>query len=263
MRWLQDVVRRVDQDVWRQRLRAAFEADNTATLASLAREAKVAAQPPRTLLKLARYLATKNENDAALQLLEQAHREYPAHVDMATELTYQAFIRLPGSQDPDMARALAEVAFEPRSYGAMINLGSAFGKRGDNEAAIACFRKAAEMRLVSSDTSNPELPALVNLTVALANTGRLSEAEVAGAKLADPRIDPREGNMYLNNLGIAYHRQGDVEKAIELHRKALTADEGDRWSEDCLRWVLKAAGRDAEAAALKQVPSQLKFMRVK
>ena len=239
---LNQIIQEVDKDPWRQNLRGAISSDDVTPLVRLAQQAEVSAQAPRTLLLLARELHARGETGLSVQLLEQSQQVYPGHQKSAVELGYQTFSQLPEFPNPSVSQALADVAFQPRSYQAMVELGRAFWMAGDFEQSVFVLRKATEM--------DPDRHlAFANLSVALASLGRLAEAENALEKAKATTKGRTYLSLDLNNLAIGYYRQGDSDKAIALHREALARMDA-RWIRDCLRFVLTAEGQEEEDAAL-------------
>jgi tetratricopeptide (TPR) repeat protein len=107
-------------------------------------------------------------------------------------------------------------AIEPEHTNHWLNLGVAYRKLNDNEAAIATYRKA--LKVIPND---PQL--LNNLGVALRKAQRYDEAVQALEKaIARDPYDPEVAR----NLAIAYRGAKRYKDAIPIYIKALELGDG-------------------------------------
>ena len=100
------------------------------------------------------------------------------------------------------------------------NNGRECSRRGDHAAAVACHRRALEMKLAQwGDTKATTAISYNALGEALTQLGRLDEAEY-NLKKAIPiamRLNPvLDQAGYRENLAVVYEMKGDLEKAKEI-----------------------------------------------
>jgi Flp pilus assembly protein TadD len=116
-------------------------------------------------------------------------------------------------------------------------LGLSAWKARDYDAAEFAFERALEL--------DPEhVKSHINLTRVLLDTGRPDYALVQAGEALD--IDPASGDA-LRLRGVAYHRLGKTDKAIEAYRSAIVNDNTDAWSINNLGLLLIEEGRIDEA----------------
>jgi len=116
-------------------------------------------------------------------------------------------------------------------------LGLSSWKAGDNDAAEFAFERALEL-----DPNH--VKSHINLTRVLLQTGRPDYALVQAGEALD--IDP-ESNDALRLRGVAYHRLGKNEEAIDAYRRAIKVDDTDAWSMNNLGLLFIEEGRIDEA----------------
>jgi len=131
------------------------------------------------------------------------------------------------------------LAVEERNPVAHLNLGYAFGDRGDLDAATRHLERALELRPDSAK-------AHVGLGNVLIGHGRTEEA-VAHYRHA-LALDP-DSQHALANLGFALASQGRYDEAIPLYERALVLDPYFAIAHKYLGVALANRGRSAEALA--------------
>ena len=114
----------------------------------------------------------------------------------------------------------------------------ALANKGDDEAAIPEWRKAAEL---NPEDARPE----IRLGMALAKTGKTEEAIAAYRKAEE--IDPANAESY-GQLGLILARQARPEEAIPALVKALQLDPADQTSQRAFCGALsESEGRTSQA----------------
>jgi Flp pilus assembly protein TadD len=107
------------------------------------------------------------------------------------------------------------------------------------DAAIACYRKAAEL--------DPELAtAHANLGLVMAGKGRLEDAVACYRKAVT--LDPKSAGAH-NGLGAVLHDRGQADDAIACYHKAIALDPDLATAHYNLGNALKSTGRLDEAIA--------------
>jgi tetratricopeptide (TPR) repeat protein len=132
-------------------------------------------------------------------------------------------------------------AFDPAGF---YNLGNAFARLGDNEAAIAAYRNAIKQRKGFYSR------ALNNLGVVLLRTGRWDEAQEA--LMSALRLDNFHYAEASYNLGRVYAARGQNDLAAREWRRALAIDP----QHDAAKQALANAGNEERivvAASVKPV----------
>jgi tetratricopeptide (TPR) repeat protein len=248
--WLGRVLSAADPDDWRQRVRAAWGRRDRQALEELAREVKVAAQPPQALEELGQILDAGGMSEARVRLLRRAQEAYPGDFWINQGLGMALLATQPPQLDEAVRFLTAAVALRPRSAGARLNLGRAFFDRGRLDEAIAAFGEAARLKrdyatahaslgaalqrkgqLDKAIASYREAIALrpgyaeahSNLGVALGQWG--DQPGAAACFRAALAIDPKYGMAHYN-LGNALLAQGDLPGAAACYRRALQAEPG-------------------------------------
>jgi tetratricopeptide (TPR) repeat protein/serine/threonine protein kinase len=212
--WLERVLAVADPDDWRQRLRVARGRWDRQALEDLAREVKVAAQPPLALCRLVSALRGFGSAAGALALLRRAREEYPGDFWINHHLGLTLLEVQPPRPDEAIRFLTAAVALRPGSPGSHLNLGLALAAGGQLDEAIACYHKALILNAKYAEVHN-------NLGVALADKGQLDEA-IAGYRKAI-EIDPKHARAHYN-LGHALEKKGQLDEAIAYLRKACVLD---------------------------------------
>jgi tetratricopeptide (TPR) repeat protein/predicted Ser/Thr protein kinase len=213
--WLERVLAAADPDDWRQRLRVARGRGDRQALEDLAREVKVAAQPPLALSLLDRALRNSGSAAGALGLLLRAREEYPGDFWINQDLGMALLAGQPPQLDEAIRFLTVAMALRPGSPGVRVNLGNALRARGRLDEAIACYKKASEL--------DPKYAtAHFNLGNTLAAKGPGVDEAIASYKKAI-ELDPKYAPAH-TNLGLALVRRGQVDGAIACWRKAIALD---------------------------------------
>jgi len=152
----------------------------------------------------------------------------------------------------------------PRTMEAMINVAGLQSVRGEYDRAIATLEGLLPAsRAALGDEHRITLTTLNNLGWACAQVGRVAEAESLTSRVLAIRTrklgtDHVETLITAHNLANLYSQTGRRVEAEELHRRTLAArirvlgadHAHTRFSREGLAAVLRAAGRDDEAAAV-------------
>ena len=106
-----------------------------------------------------------------------------------------------------------EISLEPRQHYPHYLLGAVYFDKGDMEAAIGSFKNCLQL-------NENFQPAIEKLLQAYKETGQLETA----INLLEQRIETKPSAADYNTLGIHYHRQGEVSRAIEAFKSAVDLD---------------------------------------
>jgi len=215
-RWqdLDRLVRTLDGDPWRTRLRDASAAGDLEALRALASEDESASQRTTTLAALAEVLRNAGDADAGVALLRRAVALHPGdfyvHHGLAKLLWWD--LRSPFEA---MAHAEAAVAVRPQSAGAWSVIGAIRidGQR-DKEGAHRAFRNALAVAPGS-------VLAHANLALVLRQLGDMKGA-LAEAREAI-RLDPQRALGHIQ-LAQVLREKGDIDAALAAVREALRVD---------------------------------------
>ncbi len=214
---LRQVLRRVDQDPWRQQLRDALVRKDAARLRALAAEAKGKSLPAPVLADLGQALLRQKETALAVDLLRRAQSAYPAdfrvHFSLGASLVALKAGR-PASLEEAVGCMRAALARRPETSFAHSSLAHVLLEKKDVAGAIAACRKA-----IALDPNYA--PAHNELGTALAD-----KKDVAGAIAAFRKaiaLDPNLAGVH-SNLGIALADKKDLVGAIAAYRKAIHLD---------------------------------------
>jgi tetratricopeptide (TPR) repeat protein len=271
---LQDVVRRVDADPFRTRVREALEKRDRAALAKLATDAGVRDLSQTLLVQFGAGLAHAGAGKEAVALLRQAQRTHPDDFWINFQLGYLLSTARPPRADEAIRFYTAAVALRPSSAETRLNLGRALRLSGKLDEAVASIRKAIELdpklrgaftalgdvltelgkldeatacyrRALESDPPGDVAPLLGLANVSLL-TGKVAEATDLLRQAV--KLDPKSAPIHLQ-LGRALMRAGKAADAIAEIRKAieLKPDYADAYFQ--LGLVLSATGKPAEAEA--------------
>jgi tetratricopeptide (TPR) repeat protein len=237
--WLERVLAAADPDDWRQRLRVALGRRDRQALVNLAREVKVADQPPQALTLLGDVLGLGGSAEDAVGLLRRAWGAYPGDFWISHELGYYLRASRPPQLDEAITFHTVAVALRPRSAPALLNLGIALAAKGRWDRAIACDHKAIEL--------DPNLAlAHNNLGDVLTRKGRLDEAIASFRKAIE--LDPNVSGFH-SNLGAALNARGQIDDAIASDRKAIALDPQSPTAHNSLGAALAGKGQLNEAIA--------------
>jgi serine/threonine protein kinase/tetratricopeptide (TPR) repeat protein len=220
------IVRRLDPDPLRDRLRAMWSAPVTPALQSellkLAASLDVRRIRPATIAVLAGILARAKLMEPALRILQEGQYAYPEDFWLNLILGDTLFNR------QDYAGALryhsVAVALRPDSPTAHIDLSLDLKDLQKLDEAIACCKRAIEI-----DHNYPV--AHVNLGGLLLAQRKVDEAIVEFRIAID--LDPSESNRVVaagahNDLGFALHYKQQLDKAMQEYRKAIDLE--PKWS---------------------------------
>jgi tetratricopeptide (TPR) repeat protein len=196
-------------------MRAAVARRDKQAFLNLAREVKVATQPPQSLAPVGNALIIIGSTEDAVELLRRAWDAYPGDFWINLALGQALRVSQPPQLDEAVAFLTVAVALRPRSPGAHLNLGLALKEKGHQDKAIACFKKAIALDPKYAGAHN-------NLGIALLAKGKVDEAIACYQKAIDldPGLAPAHGN-----LGNALKAKGPgVDEAIACWRKAIALD---------------------------------------
>jgi serine/threonine protein kinase/tetratricopeptide (TPR) repeat protein len=214
-----------DSDPWRSRLREAIRVGGKQSLQELARDPEIPAQPPVTVLFLARTLADITQVDLAIEVLRQVQPGHPNDFWINEALG----VYLMGSKQPSLAEAVgfcrAAVALRPRSPGARVNLGNALRRQGWLSTAEAEYRQAVRLQpdLISANT---------NLASVLDKQGKEPEAKRAVEQAA--RLQPATGSGWYSS-GLLFAQVAQWDRAVAAFEKATALTPDEPWS-----WYFRA-----------------------
>jgi superkiller protein 3 len=210
---VRDMLRRLDSDPYRDKVRDAVLANDPARIVELAAQKEAMEQPPGFAAAMAGLGEFSVERRR--ELLQSAVRRRPGDLGLLMTLsgTYRFYQR--DGADERARWGQAAVATAPDNYAAYMNLGVALGDRGDADGAIACFRKAIEL--------NPKLiEAHGNLGAVLCDVKRDYDGAIASFRKVI-EVKPTDALAYAN-LGNALRDKGDVDGAIVWYKKAIELD---------------------------------------
>jgi serine/threonine protein kinase/Tfp pilus assembly protein PilF len=267
---LMAVARAADPDVWRDRVRAALEHRDRATLAQLAASPEFSDLPAPMLLVISRHV----DSEHMIAALRRAQLEHPDNFSINRHLAWLSRDR------GEKIRFFTEaVATRPRHATTTYWLGYHLRRQGMLDEAIAVYRKA-----IALDPNH--LPSYSGLIEALHLQGKRSEADAViraavaarpdnaaihndfawiaatgpDASSRDPRLAVELGSRavalapdqgdYWSTLGAARYRAGDWDGAIAaLERSIGLRKEGDSYNGFFLAMACRRLGRRDEARA--------------
>jgi serine/threonine protein kinase/tetratricopeptide (TPR) repeat protein len=207
------VLRRADDDPWRNRFRDAYGRRDPKALAALAGDRDTPAQPPLTQELLGVTLDQLGENPLAVEVLRQAQRRYPGDFWINHDLAMSLLHRNQPAARAGEAVGFLRVAraLRPDNVAVRSNLGYALLNNGQLAEAEAEVREAVRL--------GPDFVAAHNILAdALSEQGRHREAEDeyrAGLRLQPRNFPGRYG------LALALHGQDRLEEARAEVREAL------------------------------------------
>jgi Tfp pilus assembly protein PilF len=112
------------------------------------------------------------------------------------------------------AQGDGSIEIDPKHADAHSNLGAALARKGEVDAAIACYKKAIEIDHKHAIAHN-------NLGNALARKGEVDAAIACYKKAIE--LDPKDAKPH-TNLGAALYGQGKLDAAIACYQKAIDLD---------------------------------------
>jgi tetratricopeptide (TPR) repeat protein len=232
------LLKRVDADPYRDKVRDAVVANDRARFVELAGQKAALEQPPGFAAFLGESQAL--EVQRRRQLLRAAVSRRPGNLGLLMTLggTY------PSQQkewaDEGLRWYQAALAAAPAQTSALNNLGCILGNvKEDYDGAIACFHKA-----IALDPKDAGLHG--NLGTALAYKGEVDEAIACFQKAI--ALDPKFAHAHYN-LGNALSRKGKVDEAIASYKTAIVLDPNAFAAHSALGSVLADRGRVDEAIA--------------
>jgi tetratricopeptide (TPR) repeat protein len=233
------IVRAVDPDPLRNRLRDAREKMDPAALIELAALPEILEIGPRSLKHLGIALTAKKvrRNKEAVVLLAQAQRMYPGDYSINELLGHLCRESKPPRLDEAIRCFSAAVAIHPENQSARINLGVAFADRGDVDEAIEVFRHV--VRHMPS-----HIRGYMNLGSALWRNGDLDGAIAAYTQ--GVRYQPDVFGLRLS-LGSALRAKGQLEAALVEGQECIRLGPQDFRGYVCLSDALVKLGRFDEA----------------
>jgi serine/threonine protein kinase/Flp pilus assembly protein TadD len=206
-----NVARGADPDHWRNRMRAAIERADLATLKDLAASNRVDTLPPLTVNLLGRALIGLGAHQQAVDLLRRVQLDHPGDFWINCILADALTDLKPPLWDDALRFSAVALAIRPKSGPAYDNLGYALYGKGAVDQSIIAFHKAIQL--------NPNLANAYNsLGAAQHAKGRLREAAAAYRKAIQlrPKLAPAH-----DNLGNVLEDEDAWQEAINAHRQAI------------------------------------------
>jgi tetratricopeptide (TPR) repeat protein/tRNA A-37 threonylcarbamoyl transferase component Bud32 len=230
------VLRRVDDDPYRDAYRDAVLKKDTARQAQLAAEPSALDQPPEFAAAVGTDTAVPVERRR--DLLQLAVTRQPSNIVLLMALQ-ASYMESKDTLDERVRWLQAAIAADPENSGAYTNLGIALRETGHEDAGIACYRKAV--------AANPKnAVACNNLGAVLTDKGEWAEALVwldKSIELHPDRVDA------FTNRTRALYKSGRVDEALAVCRRALDEFPEDAMTHGFLGDMLKDQGRVGEALA--------------
>jgi serine/threonine protein kinase/Flp pilus assembly protein TadD len=233
------IARLADPDPWRNRLRDAVERDNGDALTTLAADQDVLAQPPSTVMLLARALDNRKLFSPEVQLMEAVQRRHPADFWINTQLAFCLENIKPARLDEAIGFRRAAVALRPDSPGAYLRLGATLVQCGKYPPGEAALREAIRLKPDFATAS-------YDLGTTLYEQGRYPEAEATLRETI--RLNSNMPEAYLNLASALAHQDKYVEAEADL-REAIRLRPNIENAHVDLGYVLSAQGKVTEAEA--------------
>ncbi|HZL89651.1 MAG TPA: tetratricopeptide repeat protein, partial [Pirellulaceae bacterium] len=207
------LVQQVDTDAWRNRFREVFRTEQWPTLAALARDEKLLAQPPATVYLLSLMLAYSGQHSQAVEILLAAQKRHAGdfwiNFHLGDSLVSSNPTPIQASEGAGYLRVA--VAQRPESPMVHVSLGYALWKANRPADAETAFRRALALK---PDFARAHL----NLGVVLREQGK-SEEGIAEYREAI-RVVPNYGKAHLN-LAFAVEKNGELDEAEGEFREAV------------------------------------------
>jgi serine/threonine protein kinase/Tfp pilus assembly protein PilF len=276
--WVREVLRSADPDTYRDPVRDAVLAEDRRAMAALLGQPDALAQPARYAAVLGLFDAAHSARGRAV--LESALRARPGDLGLLMTLGQSYPVK---RHDREGVRERvrwfqAAVAAHPRSAAAHNNLGGALRDKGDQDGAIAAFRKAVQLapqdphghynlgnalmvdqgNKASADEAVVCLQTAVDLlpcsaaghtclALALLNRGERDRAITCVRKALD--LDPDYSRAHAV-LGLTLLQKGEMENALVELREAIRCSPKDPSAHNALGdALLRAGGKLDEAIA--------------
>ena len=209
--WLSKLVRAIDADPWRNRLRDALRRNDRKELEKLAASADALAQPSATLLLLADGLLQAGAKASALTLLRRAQQQHPENFWVCFRMANVLARDNQQSWDEAIRFYTAALAVRPQSPAVYLNLGHALRRKGARDEAREAYRQVIRLR--------PDWSAAhVALGDVLAESCPNDEAVAAYRRAI--ALEPK-GVVAWDHLGVVFMNQGKLEEAIASFRQAI------------------------------------------
>src|SRR5262245_16743832 len=209
--WLGKLVRAVDPDPWRNRLRDALLRKDRKELEKLAASADALAQPPATLLLLAEGLLQSGARASALTLLRRAQQQHPEDFWTCFQMANALALDGQGSSEEAIRFYTAALALRPQSPALYVNVGHALRRKGAREEAREAYRQAIRLR--------PDWGAAhLALGDVLADSCPNDEAVAVYREAID--LEPMNAVAH-DRLGLVLMKQGKLVEAIASFRQAI------------------------------------------
>jgi serine/threonine protein kinase/Tfp pilus assembly protein PilF len=222
IRRLTDVLRAVDSDPWRQRIRDALAAKDWSAVQKLVASPDLDRQPAATLTFLYALLSPRYMSREMDRILRRAQRKYPDDFWINHRLGVDLVYR----QDRDEIREgigflHAAVALRPRSHHPLQNLGVGYAHLRQYDLAIECTRKAIELAPMHATGH-------ANLGIHLSLSGRYDSAIAALQQSVELGPFPGESEAYAYLSIICSDRPDEqlrnLPRAAECAAKAVETD---------------------------------------
>ena len=242
MTGIRALLRRLDAEAYRDAVRDAYLADDTAKkISELAGQAAALEQPPGFVAFLGESRAISVERRRQLLQAAVSRRSGDLGLLMTMGGTYPI-----GREDGANERVRwyqAAAAAAPVNAAAHSDLGLALFDKGQLDAAIACYKKAIELDPKSAFAHN-------NLGNGLHDKGQLDAAIACFKKAIE--IAPKTARVH-SNLGAVLKDQGQLDAAIACYKKAIELDSKFAFAHNNLGIALAAKGQlDAAIVCFKK-----------
>jgi tetratricopeptide (TPR) repeat protein len=213
--WLGAVLRAVDPDPLRARIRRAAADRDRRALDELARSDELARQPPTTVASLTWALLELGAYDTVIALLRPAQQRHPDDVWINLDLAQALDLRRP----PNYAEALRFFSIvrslRPETR-LQVNLGYLLLKQQDWDGLVTVSRES--IALTPPPDPRPLAMAYNHLGIGLARKGELEQAEAAFRKALE--LNPDFGPAYYN-LGRTFHLGRRMDEALAAYERAV------------------------------------------
>lgn len=197
---------------------------------------------PPAYLELYRTLSQNGRYDDAAATLEELLAKFPAEKSPPILGALGVSRLQAGRNEAALEAAREALTLDPNDLGSLQLVGSALGRLGRNDEAIAHYQALLERFAGVDEVVKIARAGLSNIYV---NRGELDKGEAELEALLAK--DPDDAGIN-NDLGYLYADRGkNLEKAEEMVRKALEEDPANGAYLDSLGWVLFKRGRLKEA----------------
>jgi tetratricopeptide (TPR) repeat protein/serine/threonine protein kinase len=245
------VVRALDSDEWRNRVRDALWKGQRGreVLAELAASPRIRALPPGTVCPLANVLVQADLTDAAVALLRDAQLRHPDDHGINYQLAFALYSKKPPSLDEALRFYSAALALRPGHATTLYCIGTVLLLNDRQEQSIPYFEKAIDidpdygkahcnLGIANQRLGRPDV-AITSHRKAIEIDDKLALAHCRlGVILCDDKhdydgaitefqkaidLDPKDSEAR-SNLGMALARKGHLDKAIASYHQAIKLD---------------------------------------